>query len=131
MPGPAHSSGRCQNRDTSPRPAAAEDRVTSHRLGRRCYALQAAGLFLYIVPISLQVYIDTRRAPRVSVDAVSESHRHWRVRTTLLFLIWTILGGLTLPFGIGGLVLVPTFAWYAWRIAHGAWRFSRGLPVGR
>lgn len=105
--------------------------ATPRRLAWRCYGLQAAGLFLYIIPIWLQVYIDTRRASQVSVDAFSESHRHWRVRTTLLFLIWTILGGFTLPFGIGWLILVPAFAWYAWRIVHGTLRFARGLPMGR
>lgn len=99
------------------------------RLGWRCYALQAAGLLLYIIPIWLQVYIDTRRAAQVSVDAVSESHRHWRVRSTLLFLIWTIFGGFALPFGIGWPILVTALIWYAWRVAYGAWRFWRGLPV--
>lgn len=98
--------------------------------GWGCYALQAAGLVLYVIPIGLQVYIDTRRAGEVSVDAFSESHRHWRVRGTLLYLIWTILGGFTLMFGIGWPILVGAWAWYAWRVGYGAWRFRRGMPVG-
>ncbi|MGH8318497.1 MAG: hypothetical protein ACREUL_11025 [Steroidobacteraceae bacterium] len=106
------------------------DSSGSRRLGWRCYALQAAGLLLYVIPIGLQVYIDTRRAALVSVDGFSESHRHWRVRSTLLFLIWTILGGFTLPLGIGWPILAAAVAWYAWRVGYGAWRFGRGLVVG-
>ena len=85
---------------------------------------------LYIIPIWLEVYIDTRRAREVAVDAFSESHRHWRVRSTLMFLIWSILGGFTLPFGFGWLILIPALVWYALRIAYGASRFARGLRVG-
>jgi len=109
----------------------APSRSNPGRLGWWCYSLQAAGLLLYIIPIWLEVYIDTRRAREVAVDALSESHRHWRVRTTLMFLIWSILGGFTLPFGVGWLILIPAFVWYALRIAYGALRFARGLPVGR
>lgn len=109
----------------------AQERSRPRQLAWRCYALQAAGLVLYIIPIWLQVYIDTRRAGEVAIDACSESHRHWRVRSTLLFLIWSILGGFTLAFGIGWPILIAAFVWYAWRIAYGAWRLRRGMPVGR
>lgn len=106
-------------------------RSNPRRLAWWCYGLQAAGLLLYIIPIWLEVYIDTRRAREVAVDPFSESHRYWRVRTTLMFLIWSILGGLTLPFGIGWLILIPAIVWYALRVAYGAQRFARGLPVGK
>ena len=88
----------------------------------------AAGL--YIVALWGQVYLDTRKADEIGRDLVSESHRHWRLRTSLLFLIWSVLGGLTLLLGFGWLIIIPAYAWYLYRVAKGFLYFRLGRPVG-
>lgn len=102
--------------------------------GRRrdtlAYICLGLGLVLYILAIWGQVYLDTHATQRSASDVVSESHRHWRLRTALVFLIWSVLGGLTLPFGIGWLVLIPAYAWYLYRVIKGAVYFRLGRPVG-
>ncbi|MGH8154601.1 MAG: hypothetical protein ACREP0_05090 [Rhodanobacteraceae bacterium] len=105
--------------------------VTAHaarRLGAWAYAALALGLVLYVVAIWLEVFIDTGRLPP-SADLFSESHRHWRLRTSLIFLIWSVLGGLTLPFGVGWFVLIPAWLWYLWRTARGLVCFRLGRPM--
>lgn len=95
------------------------------------YACLALGSVLYVLAIWPQVYLDTHRPRRPTGDLVGHSHHHWRMRTALVFLIWSVLGGLTLPFGIfGWLVLIPAYAWYLYRVVKGAAYFKLGLPVG-
>lgn len=108
------------------RPAAGEAR----RLGNWAYTALAFGAILYIVAIWMQVYIDTRKTRAVAPDLFFESHRHWRMRTALLFLIWTVLGGFTLPFGIGWFIVIPAYVWFVYRVAKGALYFRLGRPLG-
>lgn len=104
--------------------------MRARRLGGVAYAALALGLVLYIVTIWLQVYIDTRKSQAVARDLFSESHRHWRVRTALIFLIWSVLGGFTLPFGFGWLIVIPAYAWYLYRVVRGIVYFRLGWPIG-
>ena len=106
------------------------DERRARRLAYLGYAAQGTGALLYVFTIWIEVLVDTQLAREVAIDWLSESHRRWRLRTTVLFLVWTILGGITLPYGIGWLCLPPAFAWYAYRVALGLWRLQRGRPVG-
>lgn len=107
------------------------DSSSVRRLGRIAYGAQAASLFLYIVSLWVEVYLDTRRAVGVNAGLFYESHRRWRLRTSFIFLIWTILSGLAIPFGgIGWPVLVVTYAWYAVRVTIGLIYWQRGRPIG-
>lgn len=115
------------------RPSVSECRsatASAARLNAYAYAALALGLVLYIVAIWFQVYIDTRRARTVAPDRYFEGHRHWRMRTALVFLIWSVLGGLTLPIGIGWLILIPAYLWYLYRVAKGIVWFALGRPLG-
>ena len=110
--------------------SAGNDRaIRARRLCLLAYGMQAAGVLLYVMSLWLEVYVDTRREREVAVDAFSETHRHWRLRTSLLFLVWTVLGGLAVPFGFGVLVLIPAYVWYLYRVAKGAVRYWRGAPM--
>lgn len=100
------------------------------RLGWLCYALQVVGCVLYIVALWGQVFVDTGKSAAVAPDGFYESHRHWRLRTALLFLVWTILGGLTIPFGVGWLFVVPAVIWYAMRVLIGITWYARRRPIG-
>lgn len=103
---------------------------SARRLGGWAYVALALGLVLYIVAIWVQVFIDTRRLAPQAGDACAESHRRWRLRTAFIFLVWSILGGLTLPFGIGWLVLIPAYLWYVYRVVRGVIAYAKRRPIG-
>lgn len=94
------------------------------------YAALLAGLLLYVAAIWLQVVIDTRKLAVPTPDLTAESHRLWRLRSTLLFLLWSVLGLITTPLVIGWFVVIPAYLWYAVRVIRGALWFARGLPIG-
>lgn len=98
--------------------------------GRWCYAAQALGLVFYVLTIWAEVYLDTRKATPAGADVLWESHRRWRLRSSLVFFTWTILGGLTLPFGFGLPVLVVAWLWFAARIMIGWLYWERGRVIG-
>lgn len=100
------------------------------RLGQWAYVALALGLVLYIIAIWFQVYVDTRKLPAPLPDVYAESHRRWRLRTAMVFLIWSVVGGLTLPFGVGWFVLIPAYVWYVYRIVRGVLWFALGRPIG-
>ena len=100
------------------------------RLGGFAYTALALGLVLYIIAIWVEVYLDTRKARLVAPTPFFESHRHWRVRSTLVFLIWSVLGGLTLPLGFGWIILIPAYAWYLYRVFKGIVYFRLRRPIG-
>ncbi|HEX7325576.1 MAG TPA: hypothetical protein VF292_09530 [Rhodanobacteraceae bacterium] len=102
----------------------------SRRLETWAYVALALGLVLYILAIWLQVYIDTRKLASPLPDHCAESHRRWRLRTAFVFLIWSVLGGFTLPFGIGWPVLIAAYVWYVYRVVRGGIGFARRRPVG-
>lgn len=114
--------------DSSSRP----DDEARRRQGRIAYAAQVATLPLYILALWLEVYLDTRKASvRTDSSLFYESHRRWRIRTSFIFLIWTILSGLAIPFGgIGWPVLILTYVWYAVRVMIGVICWQRGRPIG-
>lgn len=107
------------------------DSSSMRRLGWIAYGAQGTALFLYIIALWLEVYVDTRKVPEAHAGLFYESHRRWRLRTSFIFLIWTILSGLAIPFGgIGWPVLVLTYAWYAVRVVIGLIYWQRGRPIG-
>lgn len=102
----------------------------ARQLGALAYASLLLGLVLYVAAIWLEVIIDTRKLAVPTSDLVAESHRHWRLRTTLMFLLWSVLGLITTPITIGWFVLIPAYIWYVYRVVRGAIWFARGRPIG-
>ncbi len=100
------------------------------RLGRAAYAAQGLGLIFYVLGLWLEVYIDTRKLGRGDTDLFRESHRRWRLRTSLVFLTWTILGGLAVPFGIGWPVLGVAYLWYVLRVMKGWFYWHHDRVIG-
>ena len=95
------------------------------RDSRRAYAALALGAVLFVFTIWYEVYRDTRSDAAGWPDAVLQSHRQWRLRTSFLFLIWSILAGFCAPFGFASVVFVPVWIWYVYRVTRGAVRFAR------
>lgn len=102
------------------------------RLGNIAYAAEGLGLIFYVLILWLEVYIDTRKLGRGGTDVFHESHRRWRLRTNLVFLTWTTLGGLATPFGIGWPVLLVAYLWCVVRVVKGVfyWRHDRAIGMG-
>jgi len=111
-------------------PARCAAPANARQLAAWAYAALLLGLVLYVASIWLQVVIDTRKLAAPTPDLVAESHRRWRLRSTLLFLLWSILGLITTPLIMGWFVLIPAYLWYAFRVIRGAIWFARGLPIG-
>lgn len=123
-------SGSGSKRTASMHPSAPVTADEARRWGRWAYAALALGLVLYVVTLWAQILIDTRKLAAPTTDWVAESHRHWRLRTALLFLLWSIIGLLTVPVTIGWFVLIPTWIWTAYRVLRGAICFARHRPIG-
>lgn len=104
--------------------------IDAKRLNICAYIALGLGLGFYILALWFQVFIDTRKARIVAPNRYYESHRYWRMRSALVFLIWSVLGGLTLPFGIGWLILIPAYLWFLYRVLKGVIWFHLGRPIG-
>ncbi len=91
----------------------------------RAYAALALGTVLFVFTIWYEVYRDTRPDAAAWRDALLQSHRQWRLRTSFLFLIWSILAGFCAPFGFASVVFVPVWIWFVYRVVLGAVQFAR------
>lgn len=108
-------------------PLADADETQDLHRSWRAYAALALGTVLFIFSIWYQVYGDTRKDAQSWSDPVLQSHRQWRLRTTFVFLIWTILAGFCVPFayGLAVMVFVPVWLWFVYRIAKGMFLLAR------
>lgn len=52
------------------------------------------------------------------------SHFTWQIRSLWWCLAWSVLGGVTLAFGVGWLILVGVCVWYVYRIVRGLVRLT-------
>jgi uncharacterized membrane protein len=95
------------------------------------YAAQALCLIFYVLSLWLEVYIDTKKAWKDRGDPIRESHRYWRLRSSLIFLTWTILGGFAIPFGFGLPVVAMAYLWYALRVLKGWIYWKHGRIIGK
>lgn len=95
----------------------------------RAYAALVLGLVFYVFAIWYEVFRDTRKDALSCRDPLFQSHRQWRLRTSFLYLVWSILAGFCVPFGLGGLVFIPVWGWYAYRVVRGFTQFARGRMI--
>lgn len=96
---------------------------------RYAYLAQALGLLLFIFTLWFQVYLDLGDAAKQSRSAFLQSHRQWRLRSTFLFLVWSILSGFCVPFGFGILVFIPVWLWFLYRVSKGMAFFFLGKVI--
>lgn len=99
----------------------------------RAYAALALGAVLFVFAIWYEVHADTRKDSQAWTDPLLQSHRQWRLRTAFVFLMWSILAGFCVPFGIGALIgaliFVPVWLWYLYRVTKGMVLLARGRVV--
>ncbi len=99
------------------------------RAGNLAHITLALGLIFYVLTIWVEVYCDTRPETRNSTDPFYQSHRQWRLRTSFLFLMWSIFAGFSVPFGFGLIVFVPVYIWFVYRITKGLIYFYAKMPI--
>ncbi len=104
-------------------------RFDQWRAGNLAYITLALGLFFYVLTIWVEVYCDTRPEMKNVTNVFYQSHRQWRLRTSFLFLLWSIFAGFSLPFGFGLIVFVPIYLWFVYRLLKGMIYFYVGMPI--
>ena len=81
------------------------------------YALQAASILVGVTYL-IAVIVNYIKLSDVQGTWL-ESHFRWQIRTFWFFLLWTVLGALTLGLGIGYFILVANSVWFIYRIIKG------------
>ncbi len=104
-------------------------RFDQWRAANLAYITLALGLFFYVLTMWVEVYCDTRPEMKDCTDSFYQSHRQWRLRTSFLFLMWTIFAGFSAPFGFGLIVFIPVYLWFIYRLAKGLIYFYARIPI--
>lgn len=97
----------------------------------RAYAAMLLGTITFIFTLWYQVWLDTRRDAIREGDAILEAHRQWRLRTSFVYLMWSILAGFCVPFGFASLVFIPVYCWFVYRVVRGMGALHRRMPPQR
>ncbi len=91
------------------------------------YALQAAAFgvgFTYFIAVAINYY--KRKAV---AGTWVESHFRWQINTFWYSLVWGALGGATLMWPIGYMMLFADAIWVVFRIVQGWSRLNQGKPM--
>ena len=91
------------------------------------YALQAASILVGITYL-IAVIVNYIKLNDVQ-NTWLESHFRWQIRTFWFFLLWTVLGALTLGIGIGYFILVANSIWFIYRIIKGWLNLNDGKEI--
>ena len=97
------------------------------KLTHAIYLLQALGYFTFL-PVIVAIILNY-----ICLDDVRgswlESHFRWQIKTFWFFMVWFILGSITLLLGIGWFILVATYIWVVYRIIKGWLRLSESKEM--
>lgn len=91
------------------------------------YALQSAGFAIGITYFIAPVIIYMKR--ETAAGTWVESHLRWQLNTFWYSVAWAIVGGLTLTWGIGLMILTAVTLWIIFRIVQGWSALSRNQPI--
>lgn len=104
-----------QNSNPSAGPTTGQDPLVT--IAHVVYALQAIGVF---AQITLLVAVIINYVKREDVTGTFlESHFRWQIRTFWFFVLWVVLGVLTLLIGIGFVILAAAYIWLIYRVVKG------------
>ena len=100
------------------------DRLAVHVI----YALYAANL-VFQIPIIIAVIIAYLKRGDVE-GTFLETHVRWQIRTFWLWLLMTVIGGLTWwVFGLGYILLGFAYLWLIYRVVKGWLKLSDDAPI--
>lgn len=90
------------------------------------YILYLVGLFVMLTAIAGLILAYIKRG---DADRVSASHYRYQIRTFWIGLLYTVVGMLTTPLGVGFLVLVLALLWFLTRCIKGLVLNSEGRAI--
>jgi uncharacterized membrane protein len=91
------------------------------------YALYAASI---VFGITALVAIVMNYVKKNDMDgSLYESHFRWQIRTFWFSLLWSLIGVVTIFFGIGLIILLAGFVWYIYRIVKGWLNLNDNKPM--
>lgn len=91
------------------------------------YFLQALG-YVTLLPVIIAIVLNYIRLDDVR-NTWLESHFRWQIKTFWFFMVWFILGSITLLIGVGWLILIATYIWAVYRIIKGWLRLSENKEM--
>ena len=109
--------------DISPEQTEVNNRSVTHVI----YGLYAASLISGVTMIVAIVLNYVKRDD--VVNTLYESHFRWQIRTFWFFILWCVLGGLTVVIFIGFAIWAAAFIWFVYRIAKGWLRLNEGKAM--
>ncbi len=92
------------------------------------YALQAASLFTGSLTLFAAIIINYVRMDDVKGSWI-ESHFRWQTKTFWYSLIWMVIGGVTVIFLVGWVILLAISIWMIYRIVKGWVYLSENRPM--
>ncbi len=97
------------------------------------YGLVLAVYILYLVGfltgITALVGVVVAYLQRDKTDQVSQSHFQFQIRTFWIGLLYFVVGGLTIHFGIGVIILLWWIIWTVIRCVKGLLALNMGEPI--
>ena len=98
------------------------------KLAMLVYALQAASLFTGSLTLFAGVIINYVRMEDVKGSWI-ESHFRWQTKTFWYSLVWIVIGGVTVIFLVGWVILLTISIWMVYRIIKGWVYLSENRPM--
>jgi uncharacterized membrane protein len=92
------------------------------------YALQAASLFTGSLTLFAAIIINYVRMDDVKGSWI-ESHFRWQTKTFWYSLLWMVIGGVTVIFLVGWVILLAISIWMIYRIVKGWVYLSENRPM--
>lgn len=93
------------------------------------YILQAASLMIGLTLI-IGVVLNYVRLTAVQGTWLA-SHFQWQINTFWWFLLWFVLGALTLPLGVGYAIVLGAVVWLIFRFVKGWMALNANQPISR
>jgi uncharacterized membrane protein len=91
------------------------------------YGLYAGSFFLGVTAIIAIVVNYVKRSD--VAGTFLESHFRWQIRTFWFGVLWSVIGTITTPIGIGWVILMATAIWLVYRIVRGFLRLGDNQPM--
>ncbi len=86
------------------------------------YLLQTLGYFT-LLPVIIAIILNYVRLDDVR-NTWLESHFRWQIKTFWFFMVWFILGSITIVIAVGWFIIAATYIWVIYRIIKGWLRLS-------
>lgn len=107
-----------ENTTAQAAPAVSADKAASERsLAQMVYILQALGFLIGITFIAA-IIVNLIKKGDMQTE-LAKSHMSWQLRTGLWSFAWCVIGGITMVFLVGYLIMMGAVIWTIYRVVRG------------